>query len=72
MKAAKELIIDRQSETRDRGQKMTLEAVGENLAMVKREQVHMRSRIGKIEEGISLILDIMQSRQPAVERLSDY
>ena len=69
MKAAKDMIIDRQSQTRDDGQKMSLEGVGENLMVMRKDQANMKARIEKIEEGISLILDVMQSRRPAVERL---
>ena len=58
-----------QAEWRDRGAKISLEGVGEDVNDMKKEQVGIKTRVANIEENIELILEIMQSRQPKVERL---
>ena len=58
-----------QAEWRDRGAKISLEGVGEDVNDMKKEQVGIKTRVANIEENIELILEIMQSRQPKVERI---
>jgi len=69
VKAAKDIIMDRQANSHAQGEKITLEGVGEDLIDMKKEQVGIKSRIGRIEESIELILEIMQSRRPTVDRV---
>ena len=85
VKAAKELIIDRQvrrlneislnsskslkAHSHAQGEKITLEGVGEDINDLKKEQAGIKGRITRIEESVELILEIMQSRRPTVERV---
>ena len=46
-----------------------MEGVGEDLIDMKKEQAGIKGRIGRMEESIELILEIMQSRRPVVERV---
>ncbi|XP_023346076.1 uncharacterized protein LOC111715063 [Eurytemora carolleeae] len=68
VKAAKDLVVDWKANASS-GKLVTLEDVGEDLNNIRKEQGAMKSRLGTIEESISLILDIMQSRQPTVHRI---
>ena len=51
------------------GEKITLDGVGADLIDVKKEHAGIKGRIGRIEESIELILEIMQSRRPTVDRV---
>ena len=58
-----------QANSHAQGEKITLEQVGEDLIDMKKEQAGIKGRIGRIEESIELILEIMQSRRPTVDRV---
>ena len=69
VKATKELIAAKQQQSHDLGAKMTLTEVGNNIVELKREQANLRSKLNGVEENIKTILDIMVSRNPAVQRI---
>merc|ERR1712080_218618 len=66
VKAAKDIIIDRQASSRNERSNTTLETVGDSLEDVIREQGGIKLRLGRIEERVDMILEIMQSRHPTV------
>lgn len=68
VKAAKEVVMDRQAASRNEGESVTLDMVGEGVEDMKREQGQLKVRIARIEESLELIMEIMQSRRPAVDR----
>ena len=84
MKAAKELIVNRQvykysspkysdkyqwqAEGYENNAQASLETVGQDVEDIKKQQAIMHGRVENMEEKFDLILDIMQSRQPPVER----
>jgi len=68
VKAAKEVVMDRQAASRNEGESVTLDMVGEGVEDMKREQGQLKVRIARIEESLDLIMEIMQSRRPAVDR----
>ena len=69
VKATKELIAAKQQQSHDLGAKMTLAEVGTNLVELKKEQENLKIKLNGVEENIKTILDIMVSRNPAVQRL---
>ena len=69
VKATKELVAAKQQQNQNLGAKMTLAEVGNNLVDLKRDQVALKTKLMGVEENIKTILDIMASRNPAVQRL---
>ena len=84
MKAAKELIVNRQvnikgvrlnflmndhqAEGYESNAQASLETVGQDVEDIKKQQAIMHGRVQNMEEKFDLILDIMQSRHAPVER----
>ena len=68
MKAAKELIVNRQAEGYENKAQASLETVGQDVEDIKKQQAIMHGRVENMEEKFDLILDIMQSRRAPVER----
>lgn len=68
-KAAKELVAMKQQQSKNRGNKVTLDNLGDDMNDLKREQSQLKSKLNHLHDNVNTILEIMASRQPIVERL---
>ena len=59
----------KQQQSKNRGNKVTLDNLGDDMNDLKREQSQLKSKLNHLHDNVNTILEIMASRQPTVERL---
>ena len=67
VKSAKELVSVKQQQTQSLG-RVTLENVREQIFDLKKEQNNIKTKLTSLEDKLKLVLEIMMSRQPTVDR----
>ena len=70
VKSAKELVtLKQQRQQVDGDGQFSLESVGENVNELRREQYGIKQKINALEENVKMVLEVMLSRQPTVQRI---
>ena len=67
VKSAKELVAVKQQQSQSLG-RVTLENVREQIFDLKKEQNNIKTKLTSLEDKLKLVLEIMMSRQPTVDR----
>lgn len=70
VKSAKELVaLKQQRQQNSQLEQFTLESVGETVNELRREQYGIKQKLHSLEENVKMVLEVMLSRQPPVQRV---
>lgn len=68
VKSAKELVSQKQQESQSIG-RITLDSVQESVRDVKKEQANIKTKLNAIDDNLKMLMEIMGSRHPLVDRV---